>query len=410
MALLNIIGSARPTVNAGAIVVFAVLVAPPAGATYSIVAADATARQVGGAVTSCVAPQSVELVYRSAPGHGAIHAQAAANTSGRDRGVMLLEAGTAPADVIAQITTTSFDSRFQTRQYGVVDLSGRAAGFTGTSAQQYREDRQGSVGSYVYSIQGNILTGRAVLDQAETGFKTRGCDLAERLMLALAAGAENGGGDSRCTNAYGLPSDASSLEVDREGEPAGSYLRIAFTSTNQVHENPIVRLRASFDTWRTTHPCPTTVRDGGVDGSDASGGATGGGGAGGSGFGGAATGGAATGGAATGGVAAGGAPMGVAAAGGAATGGMSAGGAATGGTNGGGAGAAGVVGVSGGANAGASGTAGPASGSDGGCGCRIHRRNGQWSILVGAVAWIWLARRRIARRKGHVSELLRIPK
>src|SRR5689334_3210574 len=130
----------------------ALLVASPVGATYSIVAADATAREVGGAVTSCVAPQSVDLVYRAAPGHGAIHAQAAANTSGRDRGVMLLEAGTAAAEVIAQITASSFDARFQTRQYGAVDLSGHAVGFTGSSAQQYREDRQGFIGPYVYSV------------------------------------------------------------------------------------------------------------------------------------------------------------------------------------------------------------------------------------------------------------------
>ena len=128
--------------------------------------------------------------------------------AGRDRGVALLEAGTAPADVIALVPTSSFDSRFQTRQYGVVDLSGRAAGFTGSSAQEYRADRQGAVEPYVYSIQGNILTGARVLDQAEASFRTRGCDLSERLMLALEAGAENAEGDSRCTTAYGLPSDA----------------------------------------------------------------------------------------------------------------------------------------------------------------------------------------------------------
>lgn len=372
----------------GAIVVLAVLVASPAGATYSIVAADAAARQVGGAVTSCVAPQSVAIVYRAAPGHGAIHAQAAVNTSGRDRGVVLLEAGTAPADVIAQITTSSFDPRFQTRQYGVVDLSGHAAGFTGSSAQQYRADRQGSVGPYVYSVQGNILTGAGVIDQAEAAFRARGCDLAERLMLALEAGAENGQGDSRCTRAYRIPSDASSLEVDREGEPAGSYLRLAFTSTTLVHENPIVRLRALFDTWRTTHPCPA-ADDGGADGADASaGGATGGGG-----------GGAVAGGAAAGGAAAGGTTAGGTTAGGTTAGGATAGGTSAGASSGLGAGGAGGVGSSGGANAGAAGAGGSGAGDDeGGCGCRVHRRTGRWWFLIGAAAWMWLARRRPARR------------
>jgi uncharacterized Ntn-hydrolase superfamily protein len=311
----------------------ALLFAPPAGATYSIVAADAMGREVGGAVTSCVAPQSVDLVYRAAPGHGAIHAQAAANTAGRDRGVALLEAGSTPADVIAQITASSFDARFQTRQYGVVDLSGHAVGFTGSSAQQYREDRQGFIGPYVYSIQGNILTSARVLDQAEAAFKAKGCDLAERLMLALEAGAENGEGDSRCTTTRGIPSDAASLDVDREGRPAGSYLHLTFTSTSALHENPLVPLRAQFDDWRAAHACPT--------GNTSAGGATGG----------------------------------ASAAGGNATGGVSA---------------------SGGANAGASGGGATAASTDDGCGCRIHRRAAPWSLLAGAAAGLWLARRRRA--------------
>lgn len=383
------------------------LIAPPARATYSIVAADATAREVGGAVTSCVAPQSVELVYRAAPGHGAIHAQAAANTAGRDRGVALLAAGTAPADVIAEITQSSFDTRFQTRQYGVVDLSGRAAGFTGSSAQQYREDRQGSLGSYVYSIQGNILTSARVLDQAEAAFKASGCDLAERLMLALEAGAQNGEGDSRCTTARGIPSDAASLDVDREGQAAGSYLHLTFTSTNALHENPIVPLRASFNRWRQAHPCPVVNTPGGgtggaggsSGGSDkgGSGGASGGvdsvggspkGGSGGSG-------GSANG--ATGG--SGGSPNGGSGGSGdGASGGLdSVGGGPKGGigSTGGGSSGGGFAGGSAGASAGMGPTA---STGNNGCGCRVHRRTTPWSLLVGALAGSWLIRRRIAKR------------
>jgi MYXO-CTERM domain-containing protein len=252
---------------ASSLVPLLVLLAPPAKATYSIVAADQATQQVGSAVTSCVAPSSVTIVYGAAPGFGGINAQAAANTKGRDRGVALLGMDVAPADIIQQITATSFDPSFNTRQYGVVDLQGRAAGFTGTdnnSVRQYREDRQGTVGTYTYSVQGNVLTGVGVINQAETAFKNSGCDLADRLMLALEAGAENGEGDSRCTTAYGVPADASSIEVDRTGEPAGSYLKLSFTSTSQNHQNAVVRLRALFNTWRMTHPCAGPT-DGGVD-------------------------------------------------------------------------------------------------------------------------------------------------
>ena len=63
-----------------------VLVAPAtARATYSVVAADSAAGQVGGAVTSCVGSQGVGVVYRPAVGHGGVNAQASANSNGRDR-------------------------------------------------------------------------------------------------------------------------------------------------------------------------------------------------------------------------------------------------------------------------------------------------------------------------------------
>jgi uncharacterized Ntn-hydrolase superfamily protein len=379
----------------GSVALALLVVASPAQATYSIVAADATAREVGGTVTSCVAPQSVQTVYRSAPGHGAIHAQALVNTAGRDRGVALLEAETAPADVIAQIATSSFDARFQSRQYGVVDLSGRAAGFTGSSAQEYRADRQGSDGTYVYSVQGNILTSARVLDQAEAGFKVRGCDLAERLMLALEAGAQNGEGDSRCTTAYGIPSDASSIQVDRANEPAGSYLRLAFTSTNQAHENPIVRLRAQFDAWRTTHPCPGSSDGGGggfTSGGFTSGGFTSGGFTSGGFTSGGFTSGGFTGGGFTSGGFTGGMP------GGSVAGGGAAGAVSAGASSGGSANSAGGIAGSAGANAGTPGTGAAAAGNDGGCGCRVQQGRGRWSILLAAAGWLWLARRRRACR------------
>ena len=201
-----------------------VLLAPAAArATYSVVATDSATGQVGGAVTSCVGNQGVGVVYRPSVGHGGVNAQAAANATGRDRAVTLLNTDVAPADIITMITASSFDANAATRQYGVVDLMGRAAGFTGSGAMNYKEDRQGTIGALTYSVQGNILTSRAVIDQAETAFRTSGCDLADKLMLALEAGAMGGEGDSRCTP-RGVPSDAASIEVDLNGATAGSYL------------------------------------------------------------------------------------------------------------------------------------------------------------------------------------------
>ena len=240
------------------------LLAPAtAHATHSVVAADGLTGQVGGAVTSCVGSQGVGVVYRPAVGKGGVNAQAAANSNGRDRAVTLLNMDVAPADIITMITASSFDSSAATRQYGVVDLMGRAAGFTGASAMAYKEDRQGTIGATVYSVQGNILTSKAVIDQAEAAFRNSGCDLADKLMLALEAGAMNGEGDSRCTP-RGLPSDAASIEVDLAGATAGSFLKLSVAGTGNT--SAVVQIRPMFDSWRATHPCGSNAGAGGRGG------------------------------------------------------------------------------------------------------------------------------------------------
>jgi uncharacterized Ntn-hydrolase superfamily protein len=229
------------------------LTAAPAAATYSIVATDSATQAVGGAVTSCVGAQGVLIVYGPAPGKGGINAQAAASAAGRDRGVQLLNMGTAPADIITQITAPSFDSQFNQRQYGVADLQGRAAAFTGTgtSVAMWRGSKQGTLGTYTYTIQGNVLTSGAVVDQAETAFRGGGCDLAEKMMLALEGGAQNSEGDDRCRPS--IPSDAASIEVDLVGQTAGSYLKLS--NANGSGQNAVTALRTQFNTWRQTHPC-----------------------------------------------------------------------------------------------------------------------------------------------------------
>lgn len=246
---------------AGAAVVLFCLAGAEAEATYSIVGADRSTGQVGGAGASCLGGNfSVYVIYGSAPGKGAVHAQAQLNRQGRDEAVRMLDGGASPAEVIARISSPSFDPNAAVRQYGVVDVAGRAAGFTGTSTLSYAGDVQGLAGGrFAYSAQGNILTSRRVLDQAKEAFEQRGCDLAEKLLLALEAGADGGEGDSRCTS-RGIPSDSAFLQVDRPGEPAGSHLRIEVPYSG--NQSPLVELRRRFDMWRASNPCPV---DAGVD-------------------------------------------------------------------------------------------------------------------------------------------------
>ncbi|HME90424.1 MAG TPA: DUF1028 domain-containing protein [Myxococcaceae bacterium] len=224
-----------------------------AQATYSIVAADQKTQQIGGAGTSCVGALPVRIIYGVAIGHGAVHAQAQLNTQGRDRAALRLSEDVDPVDIIAEITSDEFDPIAAYRQYGIVDLFGRSAGFTGDRDTPYAEDRQGTADPYVYSVQGNILTSVGVIDRAEAAFQNLGCDLADKLMLALEAGAEQGEGDSRCTP-RGVPSDSAFIEVDPLDKPEGSFLRLEVTNTGSV--NPLVLLREMFDEWRVDHPCP----------------------------------------------------------------------------------------------------------------------------------------------------------
>lgn len=231
------------------------LMARPAHATYSIVAADQNTLQVGGAATSCVAPSDVNLVFGAAPGKGAVHAQAQSNQAGRDRAVQMLNQGSTPADIIAAITSPVFDPSASVRQYGVVSLTASPAGFTGSGDSAYADDRQGSVGPYRFSAQGNILTGAAVLDQAVAAFRSAGCDLADKLILALEAGAVGGNGDSRCTGAGGNPSNSAFLRVLTSDGNTWLDLDVTEGST-MLDVNPLPQLRQQFNAWRLTHPCP----------------------------------------------------------------------------------------------------------------------------------------------------------
>ncbi|RYZ08422.1 MAG: DUF1028 domain-containing protein [Myxococcales bacterium] len=221
--------------------------------TYSIVGADTRAGEVGGAGTSCLGGQDVYVIYDAVPGRGVVHAQASYSLAGRRRAAELLAEGAAPVDILQSITLPSFDRSAEVRQYGVVDVSGRRAAFTGSGTMPYAADHQGQADVFAYSVQGNILTSGLVLSQAAQAFEAGGCDLAERLMSALEAGALGGEGDSRCTQG-GIPSDSAFLQVESPELARGQYLALRVMSSGK--EDPLPLLRQQLDAWRLEHPCP----------------------------------------------------------------------------------------------------------------------------------------------------------
>jgi uncharacterized Ntn-hydrolase superfamily protein len=196
------------------------------------------------------------------PGTGSLHVQSTYNPDALTRGTQLLAAGLAPEDIIADLTRPEFDADAESRQYGIADVLGRTATFTGRDTQSYAADRRGKVGTLVYAAQGNILTSGAVLEQASAAFESSGCDLPERLMRALEAGAAAGEGDRRCTETRGIPSDSAFLRVDGpnflsvQGSSGRSFTPIIdLRVPTSGDENPLFELRAAFDAWRSDHPC-----------------------------------------------------------------------------------------------------------------------------------------------------------
>lgn len=167
-----------------------VLAAPPAPSTFSIVAADPEAGEVGIAVASRFFAVGSVVPWARA-GVGAVATQSNANTTFGPRGLELLERGASARETL-DVLLRADDGR-DSRQVGVVAADGGSATHTGTRCTAWAGGRSGPG----YAAQGNILAGEAVVAALERRFlETKGRPLAERLLEALLAG-DAAGGDAR---------------------------------------------------------------------------------------------------------------------------------------------------------------------------------------------------------------------
>ena len=207
--------------------------AEPLVATFSIAACDLEAKQWGVAVQSkFLAVGSV--VPWAEPEAGAIATQAYANPSYGPKGLELLREGLSASEVVERLTGEDDDR--DGRQLGVVDASGAAAAWTGSSCLDWAGHRTGQC----YSAQGNILISGATVDAlAETFEASTGRPLAERLLEALAA-AQAAGGDSRGQQSAAL------LVVQRKGGYA-ALSDVLVDLRVDDHEQPIDELGRVFD-------------------------------------------------------------------------------------------------------------------------------------------------------------------
>jgi uncharacterized Ntn-hydrolase superfamily protein len=204
-------------------------------ATYSIVACDLKAQAWGIAVASKF-PAVGAIVPWARAKAGAVATQALANTSFGPRGLEAMAAGRSAAETLDALL--SHDRDRQSRQVGVVDAKGGSATFTGKSCS----DWAGSACGRGYAVQGNILSGAAVIRDMESTFLASSGSLPERLLAALEAGAR-AGGDRR-----GRQSAA--LLVVKEKAGYGGHNDRWIDYRVDDHLNPIPRLAELLELHR----------------------------------------------------------------------------------------------------------------------------------------------------------------
>lgn len=258
-----------------------------ASATWSIIAVDLSTGRVVIASATCVNRDDQFLKGVQAvvvPGKGVAACQASVDGTHANQMLVFeeLKKGTDPARIIEML---SVDPAFQSRQFGILDLTGRGAGHSGLTNGYVSQDIQGRVpGTQIYySIQGNILRPGQVVPNAVKAFVENKGAITDRVMAAMDA-ADNAGGDSRCT-CPAPPADGSKPAIPCEGKTAHvAYILMAETTdtngdshNNGTYKmyitvaqpgenagpgvikpaenlNPVKTLRMRYDVWRKAQP------------------------------------------------------------------------------------------------------------------------------------------------------------
>jgi uncharacterized Ntn-hydrolase superfamily protein len=158
-------------------------------ATFSIVARDPNTKELGVAVASRFFSVGSVVPYASASA-GAVATQANANVKFGPEGLALLERGASAGEVLAILLRNDPDP--SARQVGIVARDGSSATYSGPKCNDWAGGRHGAN----YAVQGNILTGEAVVAAMEKSFLESQGTLARRMYAALSAG-DAAGGDSR---------------------------------------------------------------------------------------------------------------------------------------------------------------------------------------------------------------------
>jgi uncharacterized Ntn-hydrolase superfamily protein len=250
----------------------------PVLGTWSVLAVDRASGRVVIASATCVAQANLERFPAKGlmdvqaivvPGFGVAAAQAGVDRTRSNQMLIYqeLRKGTHPSAILQLLMA---DTSVQRRQFGMVDLQGRFAGFSGAGNGAASLDVQGQVpGTQIYySIQGNILQENAVVQNAVRAFESTNGSITDRVMAAMEA-ADAAGGDRRCTCAttpvpnapctHRTAHVAYLLAADRTDVSGTSFndgkyaLYLNVTDQNirsDENANPVVTLRLRYDLWK----------------------------------------------------------------------------------------------------------------------------------------------------------------
>jgi len=215
--------------------------------TFSICVVDPITGQVGSAGATCIASAATSAIIISDvhPGVGVIHTQASYLTINQNRARGYMNLGWSPQQIVDSIVANDWQNNPFIRQYGVVSLDsgGRSAAYTGVNCMDYKNHITGPT----YSIQGNILLGRQILDSMESRFLNTNGTLACKLMAAM-QGAKVIGADTRCAP-NGISTFSAFIRVANPTDSAGNYFLDLNVNTYPNNIEPIDTLQTLFDLW-----------------------------------------------------------------------------------------------------------------------------------------------------------------
>ena len=211
-------------------------------ATFSIVGFDPRTGDLGVAVQSKFFAVGSVVPWAKA-GVGAIATQSYANVSYGPEGLERLTKGQTARETVKALTSADKDRRL--RQLGIVDARGNSTSFTGSGCHQWA----GHSERPNFCAQGNILTGKEVVDAMAASFEQsqkKGMGgLCNWLADALTAG-QDAGGDSR-----GRQSAALLVVRENGGYAAGNDRFIDLRVDD--HKTPIIELHRLLTLHKKIH-------------------------------------------------------------------------------------------------------------------------------------------------------------